>query len=126
MPTPLVGCRERVAGLAKRNAIQFVTGKATLTKDSAAVVDELAADLKICPDTDVHVQGHTDSDGAAAANVALSVARAEAVVAGLVQRGISDDRLYAEGFGSTVPAASNATKAGKAANRRIAFEIDPK
>ena len=123
--SPLVGCRERVAGLAKRNAIQFVTGKATLTKDSTATLDELAADLKICPDTNVHVQGHTDSDGTAAVNVAVSVARAEAVVAALAQRGIDDSRLYAEGFGSTVPVASNDTKAGKAANRRIAFEIDP-
>ena len=123
--SPLVACRERVTSLAKRNAIQFTTGKATLTKDSQATLDQLAADLKICPDTNVHVQGHTDADGSAAANLGLSVARAEAVIAALVQRGIVEDRLIAEGYGSSVPIASNDTKAGKAANRRIAFEIDP-
>jgi outer membrane protein OmpA-like peptidoglycan-associated protein len=123
--SPLAACQERVATLAKRNVIQFTTGKATLTKDSLPALDALAADLKICPDTNVHVQGHTDNDGAAATNVALSVARAEAVVAALVQRGIVEDRLIAEGYGSSVPVAPNTTKAGKAANRRIAFEIDP-
>ncbi len=123
---PLDACRSRVASLAKRNAILFTGGKAVLTKDSQPVLDELAADLKICPDTDVHVQGHTDSDGNADVNLALSVSRAEAVVNALVQRGIGEDRLYAEGYGETDPIASNDTKAGKAANRRIAFEIDPR
>ena len=122
---PLDACRSRVAALQKKNVIQF-TGRDTFTKPSLAALDELAADIAICPGTDVHVQGHTDSDGAATANLGVSVARAEAVIAALVQRGADEGRFYAEGFGESDPVATSDTKGGKAANRRMTFEIDPK
>jgi outer membrane protein OmpA-like peptidoglycan-associated protein len=122
---PLDVCRERLASFVKKNAIQFTGRKPAVAKDFAAALDAVAADLAICPTANVHVQAHTDADGNADANLALSVARAETVIAALVQRGIDESRLYAEGFGETDPVASNDTKAGKAANRRITFEIDP-
>jgi outer membrane protein OmpA-like peptidoglycan-associated protein len=78
----------------------------------------------MCPGTDVHVQGHTDADGDKDVNLALSVSRAETVVAELIKRGVADSRLYAEGFGESDPIASNDTKDGKAKNRRIAFDIE--
>ncbi|MEP7240596.1 MAG: OmpA family protein, partial [Devosia sp.] len=118
-------CQARVDTLADKNAILFKAGSATLTPDSLGVIDELAADLGLCPRSYVHVQGHTDADGNADVNLGLSVARSEAVVASLVERGVAEDRLYAEGFGETDPIASNDTKAGKQRNRRIAFEITP-
>jgi outer membrane protein OmpA-like peptidoglycan-associated protein len=117
-------CRNTVNALAARNAILFKSGSATLTDDSGAPLDELAGDLSICPDAIVHVQGHTDADGEADINLALSVARAEAVVEALIDRGVSMERLYAEGYGETMPIASNETKSGKAANRRIAFTLN--
>jgi outer membrane protein OmpA-like peptidoglycan-associated protein len=120
---PLDACRSRVLALQNKNVIQF-TGRDTFVKTAQPALDELAADLKICPNTDVHVQGHTDNDGAASANLGVSVARAEAVIEALVQRGLDDGRFYAEGFGETDPIASNDSKAGKAANRRITFQID--
>lgn len=120
---PLEACRARVAALQRKNLIQF-TGKATLAKTSAPALDALAADLAICPDTDVHVQGHTDSDGDAIANLTISVMRAEAVIDALVQRGADEGRFYAEGFGESDPIAKEDSKTGKAANRRITFEID--
>jgi outer membrane protein OmpA-like peptidoglycan-associated protein len=120
---PIDVCRIRVGALAGRNAIVFQAGKAALMASSMPVLDELANDLQLCADTDVHVQGHTDADGDADANLALSVARAETVVAELVKRGVAESRLYAEGFGESDPVASNDTKDGKAKNRRIAFEI---
>lgn len=120
---PVDVCRIRVGALAGRNAIVFQAGKATLMTSSISVLDELANDLLVCSDTDVHVQGHTDADGDADANLALSVARAETVVAELIKRGVAESRLYAEGYGESDPIASNDTKDGKAKNRRIAFEI---
>jgi outer membrane protein OmpA-like peptidoglycan-associated protein len=120
---PIEACRLRVDGLSTRNAIVFKSGTASLEDSSSATLDELAADLALCPKTFVHVQGHTDSDGDADGNLALSVARAETVVTELVKRGVDEGRLYAEGFGETDPIAPNDTREGKARNRRIAFEL---
>ena len=120
---PIEICRDRVAGLERRNAITFRSGSATLTEDSLPVIDELAADLNICPEASVHIEGHTDSDGAEDLNLALSVSRAEAVVGALIERNVDIERLYAEGYGESQPIADNETREGKAANRRIAFSI---
>jgi outer membrane protein OmpA-like peptidoglycan-associated protein len=116
-------CRVRVDAVAKRNAIVFKGGTAALLPSSMPVLDELATDLQLCPKAYVHVQGHTDADGDKDANVALSVSRAEAVVAELVKRGLDEGRFYAEGFGESAPVAPNDTKDGKSKNRRIAFQI---
>lgn len=120
---PLEICQATVGRIAARNAIVFQSGKAVLLKESAAALDELATDLAACPKIIVNVEGHTDADGDADANLALSVARAETVVDQLIARGISADRLYAVGYGESLPIASNDTKAGKQANRRIAFTL---
>ena len=120
---PLAACQADVDAIAKRNAITFSNGKATLIASSMPVIDELANDLAICPKTDVHVQGHTDADGNTDVNLGLSVARAEAVVDELIKRGIGEERLYAEGFGESDPIAPNDTKDGKAKNRRITFQV---
>jgi outer membrane protein OmpA-like peptidoglycan-associated protein len=121
--SPLELCRERVAALERRNAITFQSGSATLTEESLPVLDELAADLLLCPEASVHVEGHTDADGAEDLNLALSVTRAEAVVEALIARSVGIERLYAEGYGESRPIADNETREGKAANRRIAFSI---
>jgi outer membrane protein OmpA-like peptidoglycan-associated protein len=116
-------CSDKVAGVAERNGILFEPGKSVLMKVSIAVLDELAGDLQVCPNTYVHVQGHTDGDGDPDVNLALSVARAETVVAELIKRGVAESRLYAEGYGESDPIVANDTKANKAKNRRIAFTI---
>jgi outer membrane protein OmpA-like peptidoglycan-associated protein len=121
--SPIEICRDRVAGLERRNAITFQSGSATLTETSLPVIDELATDLNICADASVHVEGHTDADGAEDLNLGLSVSRAEAVVEALIARGVNLERLYAEGYGESQPIADNDTREGKAANRRIAFSI---
>lgn len=120
---PLDICRQRVAAFATRNAIIFQSGSTKLADDSLPAVDELAAYLKACPDAAVNVEGHTDADGDDDANLALSVARAEVVVEALIERGIAFQRLYAVGYGESLPVADNETNAGKKANRRIAFSF---
>ena len=117
-------CRQHVASFASRNEILFQSGSARLAEESAAAIDELAGYLGECPDTTVHVEGHTDADGADDLNLALSVARAEAVVEALIERGVAFQRLYAVGYGESLPIADNDTTAGKRANRRIAFAIE--
>lgn len=120
---PLDICREQVNDLADGNSILFSAGSARLTENSNSSIDELAVFLKACPDAIVHVEGHTDADGAENLNLALSVARAEAVVVELIARGVGAERLYAVGYGESLPIAPNTTRDGKRRNRRIGFKV---
>jgi len=120
---PLEVCRDKVTAFAARNAIVFQSGSARIAEESVPAIDELAGYLSLCPEATVNVEGHTDADGEDAANLALSVSRAEAVVDALILRGIGPERLYAIGYGESLPIASNETRAGKQANRRIVFTL---
>ncbi|HEY1098909.1 MAG TPA: OmpA family protein, partial [Myxococcota bacterium] len=104
--------------------VTFGPGTAVLGGGSAAVLDEVAAALKANPDIDeLVIEGHTDSMGNAEANRALSLARAKAVVAALVTRGVPAQKLAARGYGDTVPVATNDTAIGRDKNRRVEFTI---
>lgn len=120
---PLDVCRDKVTAFAARNAIVFQSGSARIAGESVPAIDELAGYLALCPEATVNVEGHTDADGEDEANLALSVSRAEAVVDALILRGIGPERLYAIGYGESLPIASNETRAGKQANRRIVFTL---
>ena len=72
-------------------------------------------------DSKIVVAGDTDNQGAEAANLALSEARAQAVVAYLVTQGINPTKLSAKGYGASKPIGDNAKAAGRQKNRRIAF-----
>ena len=120
---PIEVCKDKVGAFAARNAILFQSGSALITESSGPALDELAGYLKACPEATMHVEGHTDADGEDALNLALSVSRAEAVVESLIARGVGYERLYAIGYGESLPIATNDTREGKQANRRIAFTI---
>jgi outer membrane protein OmpA-like peptidoglycan-associated protein len=99
--------------------VNFDTGKATITPDSAKILDDAAAALKSAADLRVEVAGHTDNVGAPEANQKLSQERAQAVMAALAERGIKADRMTAKGYGQTAPIADNRTEEGRAKNRRV-------
>lgn len=71
----------------------------------------------------VEVIGHTDNSGSRARNLALSQARAEAVKAYVVERGIRPDMISVRGEGPDRPVADNASAEGRARNRRIEFKV---
>jgi len=99
--------------------IQFDTGKATIQPGSENTLGDVAKLLQQNPDLKLRVEGHTDNQGNAAANQALSEKRAQAVVAWLVTHGIQGSRLAAKGMGQTMPVADNSTQDGRAKNRRV-------
>lgn len=124
-PADIAACSAPVAEFSARNSILFQSGAALIAAESDAALDELALDLAACPDAVVHIEGHTDADGDEGLNMALSVARAEAVVDALVSRGVTPARLYAVGYGETAPIADNETAQGKRLNRRIVVTVQP-
>jgi OmpA-OmpF porin, OOP family len=100
--------------------VLFDTNKSIIKKNSFKDVDNLVAVMKQYPDLNVTIEGHTDNVGSAAYNKKLSQRRADAVKKYMVQKGgIAANRLIAKGFGLEKPIADNATKAGKAKNRRV-------
>jgi outer membrane protein OmpA-like peptidoglycan-associated protein len=101
--------------------VQFITGSAKLTKTATSELDKLVRALNDYPTIKVNVDGHTDNTGKAEFNMKLSHARAKSVVDYLVKKGISADRLIANGFGQEKPIADNATKEGRSINRRVEF-----
>jgi outer membrane protein OmpA-like peptidoglycan-associated protein len=104
--------------------VQFAPGSARIRPRSFAMLDQVVSVLKTHPDViRVEVEGHTDSTGSARLNTALSQARAESVVAYLATHGIERARLDARGFGPSRPLATNVTRTGREANRRVEFRV---
>ena len=122
-PSGLAQCQARLAELSAHNAILFQSGAAIIATGAGPELDAFAEALQLCPEAAVEVEGHTDADGDDQLNLALSVARAEAVVGALIERGVSPARLYAIGYGESQPVADNATADGKRRNRRIVVSV---
>lgn len=116
-------CQAFIDDLKKGKTIRFAVGKATIAKSSHALLDALTVATKRCVGLKIEIQGHTDDTGEAEANQKLSEARAASVVDYLKQRGVSEDRITAKGYGAEKPVASNDTPEGKAKNRRIDFKV---
>lgn len=74
-----------------------------LRKESYAVLDQFVLFLKDNPTMKIELQGHTDAQGDDKKNLALSDNRAKSVMAYLIQKGITADRLTAKGYGETKP-----------------------
>ena len=103
--------------------IEFETGKATIKKKSFPLLDQIAATFIENPNYIIEVQGHTDNTGKDELNRKLSDKRANAVKDYLAKQGVPAERMTAVGYGPDKPIADNSTKAGRAKNRRVEFNI---
>jgi OOP family OmpA-OmpF porin len=103
--------------------LNFVTGSNKVDAEGTTKIAAFATFMKDSPIYKAIITGHTDSVGAKATNQKLSLKRANQVKAMLVKQGVVAKRLVAKGKGATAPVATNATKEGRAENRRIEVEL---
>ena len=108
--------------------VEFDVASHAIRPESFGTLTELAHALQseAIKDRAVVIRGHTDSDGEAQQNLALSLRRAEAVKAYLTAGfGIAADRLWVEGWGEAQPLAPNDSATNKQLNRRVEIVCRP-
>jgi outer membrane protein OmpA-like peptidoglycan-associated protein len=104
-----------------KQQVHFATSKSRILPDSFELLRQVAQAMKDAPHVQMRIEGHTDNVGKLEENMALSQQRADTVRDYLLKQGVEPPQIIAEGYGPTRPIASNLTKAGKAANRRVEF-----
>jgi outer membrane protein OmpA-like peptidoglycan-associated protein len=105
------------------SSVLFGFDKSGLSNDAKMNLDKLVVVLDSYEDTNIEIQGHTDSKGSEAYNQDLSVKRTRTVSEYLTDKGISAYRLTVKGFGESLPKYENDTENGRAQNRRVEFLI---
>jgi len=105
------------------SGLLFDVNKAELKQASRANLTDLAVILNKYPDTNILLEGHTDSDGSEEWNLDLSKMRAQSVANFLAGQAVMESRFTEMGYGESQPIADNATASGKQANRRVEVAI---
>lgn len=127
-PDTRAGARVDVSGCEIKEVIRlpgvnFESNSDRLLPGAEQVLADAAATLRMNQDLIIEVAGHTDSDGSAAFNAGLSERRAITVRDYLINRGVYKGNLTVKGYGEEAPIADNATREGKARNRRVELRI---
>ena len=110
----------------KLKPIYFEFNESNITQQGAEELDKLVLVMTNRPGLNILVKSHTDSKGTAAYNQLLSERRAQATMQYLISKGISKERLTAEGVGNSQPLVDclpNCTEVEDAQNRRSEFLI---
>ncbi|MFO8090475.1 MAG: OmpA family protein [Desulfatiglandaceae bacterium] len=97
----------------------FEFDESTLLPEAQAKLDDVAVFMKDNPHVKVVIEGHTDAIGTEKYNMALGQRRAQSAEDYLEAKGISSSRISTVSYGETRPVASNATREGRAKNRRV-------
>jgi len=123
------GCPKEVSEATKAalqelaRTVYFNSSKSTFKSETYASLDMIAGIMNEYPKAQFQVEGHTDATGSSAGNQRLSDARANAVKDYLLTKGVSAANLTAKGYGEDKPVASNATRSGRADNRRVEIKL---
>jgi outer membrane protein OmpA-like peptidoglycan-associated protein len=104
--------------------VNFATNSDKIVgKKSFKVLDSVVTIMLANPNMALKIEGHTDSRGNRKHNLDLSLRRAKAVMMYLIEKGVNPENLEAIGHGPDKPVESNKTKAGRAQNRRVEYNI---
>jgi outer membrane protein OmpA-like peptidoglycan-associated protein len=103
--------------------VLFDTGKYSLKSGAREKLAKVAGILLAYPGLNIAVGGYTDNVGKDEMNQKLSDHRAESVRDYLVRQGVATSSVSAEGFGNTLPVASNDNSAGRQQNRRVELVV---
>jgi outer membrane protein OmpA-like peptidoglycan-associated protein len=116
---------KRIIMSESKERVLFDFDKANLKPAGQQIVAEVVKDLNENPDLRAHLVGHTDAIGSDQYNMGLSKRRAEATRNAMVKQGVSASKITIEWKGESQPIASNATKEGRAQNRRVEITLRP-
>jgi OOP family OmpA-OmpF porin len=105
------------------NHLIFGQGKSTIASESYAELDELVQMMDQNSRIVIQLEGHTDNQGNAKANIQLSKNRVEAVKKYLVSKGIARDRIKTKAFGGAQPLRNEMTPEDRVLNRRVEVRI---
>ncbi len=105
------------------SGLLFGFDQADLTEASETNLQSLANTLKKYEDTNILIEGHTDSKGTEEYNQELSEERADAVATYLSELGVSSGRMTDVGHGENLPVDSNESEVGRSHNRRVEVAI---
>ena len=119
--TPDVEAEEVVVTAFKN--LNFDTNKADIRPGSFESLNKLAELLKKEKSWKLNIEGHTDSVGSIVSNLDLSKSRATSVKNYLVDKGVVDGMISAEGFGESKPISDNSSEEGRQMNRRVVLTI---
>jgi outer membrane protein OmpA-like peptidoglycan-associated protein len=107
-------------------SVLFPSGKADILGSAEGRLAQVADALSTTdPDSQIVVEGYTDSQGSTKFNEKLSQNRAESVRSYLISHGVAPDRIRAEGLGPAKPIADNTSSEGRANNRRVEIVVQP-
>jgi outer membrane protein OmpA-like peptidoglycan-associated protein len=106
-----------------KSGVNFAFDSAELTADAKKNLNAVAEIFIEFPDTELMIEGHTDSVGDDNYNMKLSKRRADAVVAYIKSQGVAGNRFKVEAFGETRPRFPNDTKDNQAKNRRVEIGV---
>lgn len=106
-----------------KSGVNFGFDSADLTAEATKNLDAVAEIFMEFPDTELMIEGHTDSVGDDNYNLKLSKRRADSVVAYLKSKGVAGNRFKVEAFGETRPRFDNKDKEGQAKNRRVEIGV---
>src|SRR5258706_4177120 len=105
------------------NHLIFDMGRAAIKPVSFTELDELVAMMKANTKVEIQLEGHTDNQGSAEANLKLSQDRVDAVKKYMSSKGINKDRIKTKAFGGTQPLSADKSEAARALNRRVEMRI---